>query len=423
MLDLIVRRVRLPGSECLTDIGIADGIIVKTGEISDSARRELDGCGDLALPPFVESHIHLDTVLTAGVPRWNESGTLLEGVRIWSEYQSGLTRKDVLDRAQKVIEWQMVQGILHVRTHVDISDPNLTALYTLLELRETVSPYMNLQIVAFPQEGLLACPGNQERLEEAARSGVDALGAIPHYEHTREMGVESLRTCFGLAEKYGLMVNVFCDEMDDDQSRFLEVTAALALSSGLKAKVTASHAVALSLYPDAYAVKLFHLLQRAEINVVACPLVNSVMQGRFDRFPKSRGITRLKELWEAGVNVSLGHDDILTPFYPLGTGNMLHAAYMAVHLAHMTGYAEIEETVNMVTTRGAKTLQIEEKYGIEPGKPANLITLPVTSKFDAVRLQPKCRYVISNGRLVARTWPETSELCLHESPSLVEFHR
>ncbi|MCL6576523.1 MAG: cytosine deaminase, partial [Kyrpidia sp.] len=188
MLDLIVRRVRLPGSDVLTDIGISDGIIVKTGDITEPTRSELDGCGDLALPPFVESHIHLDTVLTAGIPRWNESGTLQEGVEIWSEYQSGLSRQDVMNRALKVTQWQVAQGILHVRTHVDISDPKLTALYALLELKEMVAPYLDLQIVAFPQKGLLACPENQERLEEAARCGVDALGAIPHYEYTREMG-------------------------------------------------------------------------------------------------------------------------------------------------------------------------------------------------------------------------------------------
>jgi cytosine/creatinine deaminase len=400
MYDLIVRNLKFSLDKELKDIGMKDGQIKEIGKISVFGKKEIDALGDLVLPPFVESHIHLDTVLTAGTPRWNESGTLFEGIQIWGERKKSLTIEDVKSRAVKVLQNQLSYGILHVRTHVDISDPNLIALRSLLEIKEQVSPYINLQIVAFPQDGILSNHGNQNRLEEALRLGADAVGAIPHNEYTREKGIESLEICFSLAEKYNRMVNIFCDETDDGQSRFLEAVAMLALKTGMKQRVTASHANAMAYYPDSYVARLLSLLQESEVNIVSCPLVSSVMQGRYDPWPKGRGIARIKELWQAGINVSIGHDDIMTPFYPFGTGNMLQAAHMAVHLGHMTGRQEAEEVINMITIRGAKTLQIEPQYGLSVGKPASFVTVPAENPFDLIRNQPMCRFVLSNGKVI-----------------------
>ncbi|MEH7122016.1 cytosine deaminase [Bacillus sp. JJ1773] len=410
MYDLIVRNLKFPSDNSLKDIGIEDGKIKEIGNILEKGKKEIDAIGDLVLAPFVESHIHLDTVLTAGTPRWNESGTLFEGIQIWGERKKSLTIDDVKTRAIEVLRNQLSYGILHVRSHVDISDSNLTALRALLEIKEQVSPYINLQIVAFPQDGIQSNQDNQKRIEEALVLGADAVGAIPHNEYTRESGIESLEICFSLAEKYNRMVNVFCDETDDGHSRFLEVVAMLALKTGLKQKVTASHANAMAYYPDPYMARLIGLLKESEMNIVSCPLVSSVMQGRYDSWPKGRGITRIKELWHAGINVSIGHDDIMTPFYPFGTGSMLQAAHMAIHLAQMTGRQEVEEIINMVTLRGAKTLQIESQYGIEVGKPASFVTLPAENSFDLIRHQPICRFVISHGKVISENKYHQPEL-------------
>ena len=415
MYDLLIRNVCHMESGEVIDLAVKDGNIARMGQLDrevTKAVKVIDGKGNLISPPFVESHIHLDTVLSAGQPRWNESGLINEGIHIWAERKKDLTRADVIDRATEVLRWQLAQGILHVRSHIDISDPNLTALNTLLEIREKMSPHMNIQIVAFPQEGIVSCAGNEERLEEALRLGADAVGAIPHGEYTRECGLKSLDVCFKLAEKYDRMVNVTCDEVDDGNSRFIETVATKALESGLGEKVTASHVNAMALYDDAYVERLIGLIKAAKVNIISSPLISSVTQGRLGTYPKSRGLARIKELWRAGVNVSLAHDDIATPFYPLGTGNMLHASHMAVHLAHMNSPEEIDETFYMTTKRGAKTLQVERSYHLEEGNPANFVILPVRSKYDAVRLQPVSQYVVSNGKVICETPPVVSQLRL-----------
>ncbi|OXM87757.1 cytosine deaminase [Paenibacillus rigui] len=409
MFDLLIRQAKLLSQEAPVDIGIQKGSIAHIGDLTHAvARQVIEASGQLVLPPLVESHIHLDTVLTAGTPRWNESGTLFEGIGIWQERKAALSREDVLARAMRVIESQMKQGILFVRSQADISDPLLTALRALLEVRERVAPYMTLQVIAFPQDGLVACPDNQARLEEAIRLGADGIGAIPHCEPTREAGVESLKICFDLAKRYDKQVHVFCDELDDEHSRFLEVVAQMAIKTGLRHRVTASHVSATAYYNEAYFQKLLGLVARSGIHIVACPLINSAMQGRFDTYPRGRGIARIKEFWQAGVNVSIAHDDIQTPFYPLGSANMMQAAHMALHLAHMTGREELEEMVRMVTLRAARTLGIDGDYGIEVGKPGSMVIYPVTEPADLLRLQPHCRYVIYRGEVLAETEPVTT---------------
>jgi cytosine deaminase len=289
------------------DIAIAHDRIVAIGpNLPATAPQEIDLAGQLVSPPFVESHIHLDSALTAGQPRWNQSGTLFEGIDIWRDRKQTLTFEDVTARAIAALQLQARQGVLYVRTHADVSEPNLLPLKALLAVREAVKDWMTVQVVAFPQEGLYGCPQNVELLEEALKLGADAVGGIPHYELTREDGVRSVQTSFDLAERYDRLIDIHCDEIDDDQSRFLEVVAAEAIRREMGPRVTASHTTALGSYNNAYAFKLMGFLKRAQINMVANPLINLTLQGRADTYPKRRGLTRVKELWQQGQKCQPG---------------------------------------------------------------------------------------------------------------------
>ncbi len=295
---------------------------------------------------------------------------------------------------------------MFVRSHADVSEPTLTALQGLLEVREQVKDWMTLQVVAFPQDGIYGSPENDKLLEKSLDMGADAVGGIPHYELTREDGVKSVERIFEVAEKYNRLIDVHCDEIDDEQSRFLEVVAAWAIRCGAGSRVTASHTTAFGSYNNAYAFKLMGSLAKSGINFIANPLINITLQGRADTYPKRRGVTRVKELWQQGLNVSFGHDCVQDPWYSLGTGNMLDVAHMAVHVCQMTGMAEIEACFNMVTVNGAKTLNLgDDNYGIEAGKPANLIVLDAEDCYDAIRRRAAVRYVISRGKLLAQTEP------------------
>jgi cytosine deaminase len=370
-----------------------------------SANRELNVHGRLVSPPFVESHIHLDSALTAGQPRWNQSGTLFEGIEIWRERKQSLTLEDVQTRAIQALKQQASQGVLFVRSHADVSEPSLTALQGLLAVRQAVKDWITLQVVAFPQDGVYGSPHNAELMEEALKLGADVVGGIPHYEMTREDGVRSVHRIFELAQQYDRLIDIHCDEIDDDQSRFLEVVAACARRSGLTQQVTASHTTAFGSYNNAYAFKLMGFLQQAQINFIANPLINITLQGRTDSYPKRRGLTRVKELWQAGLNISLGHDCIQDPWYALGTGNLLDVAAMAVHVCQMTGRDEVNACYDMVTTHGAKTLNLDQAYGLAVDKPANLIVLEAADRYEAIRQRATVRYVISRGQLLAETAP------------------
>src|SRR5699024_2183857 len=320
---MIIKNARLRDRENLWNISVKHGEISQITQQTVGVEDEeiIDVQGSLVIPPFIEPHIHLDTTLTAGEPAWNKSGTLFEGIQRWSERKELLTAEDVKMRAKKAMKWQAAQGIQHIRTHVDVTDPKLTALKALLEVKEEVAPWVNLQLVAFPQEGILSYPNGKELLEEALKMGADVVGGIPHFEFTREYGVASMKIAFDLAEKYDRLVDIHCDEMDDEQSRFVEVVANEAYQRGIGKWVTASHTTAMGSYNDAYTSKLFRLLKMSDINFISNPLVNIHLQGRFDTYPKRRGLTRVKEMREAGLNVCFGHDDIFDPWYPLGTGN------------------------------------------------------------------------------------------------------
>jgi cytosine/creatinine deaminase len=435
--DLVLRRCRLIKSteyDELVDIGIKDGLITRicpnisdrysTESSKDSSTESstdsssyfssdstiyIDVEGKLVSPAFVESHIHLDSVLTVGQPRWNESGTLFEGIQIWGDRKQEISLEDVKRRAVAMLKRHGAMGVLFVRTHADVSESQLIALKALLEVREEVKDWISLQVVAFPQDGIYSKPENEALLEEALKMGADAVGGIPHYELTREDGVKSVNTIFKLAEKYDRLIDIHCDEIDDEQSRFLEVVAACAIRSGMGSRVTASHTTAFGSYNNAYAFKLMGFLQRAKINFIANPLINITLQGRGDTYPKRRGVTRVKELWQQGINVSFGHDCVQDPWYSLGTGNMLDVAHMGVHVCQMTGLSEINACYEMVTVNGAKTLDIEDEYGVEVGKKASLIILDVNNRYDALRDRSLPRYVISNGKVLTKTTPHTTQ--------------
>lgn len=418
-------NVRLPQQEGLWHIPIEQGRFGPITAGAQPARHPvaqdvLDAEGGLAIPPFVEPHVHLDTTQTAGSPRWNQSGTLFEGIERWAERKALLTHEDVKRRAWQTLKWQIANGIQYVRTHVDVSDPNLTALKAMLEVKAEAAPWVELQLVAFPQEGILSYPRGEELLEEALRLGADAVGAIPHFEFTREYGVESLHKAFALAQKYHRLVDVHCDEIDDEQSRFVETVAALAHREGMGARVTASHTTAMHAYNGAYTARLFRLLKLSGINFVANPLVNIHLQGRFDDYPKRRGVTRVKELMAAGVNVCFGHDDVFDPWYPLGTGNMLQVLHMGLHVCQLMGYEEINRGLDLITLNSARTMNLSG-YGIHEGNSANVVILPAENGFDAVRRQTAPRYVIRCGKVIAQTTPSQTTLHLNDVDETVNF--
>ncbi len=408
--DLIIRNAQLHRRSGLVDIAIASGQFARIApNLTDAnATREIDAAGRLLSPPFIDSHVHLDAVLTVGQPRYNASGTLLEGIQIWSERKPSLSREDVRQRVLEEIRWEVAQGTLHIRSHVDICDPHLTALRALLEVREEVRDICDLQLVAFPQDGILSFPNGRELLRQAMELGCDIVGGIPHYEWTNAMGIEDVHYVFELAREFNRDIDCHCDETDDPNSRFTEVMAADTLQLSWQGRVTASHCTAMHSYDNAYAFKLMRLLARAQINVVANPFDNVVLQGRFDTYPKRRGITRVKELLSSGVNVSLGHDSIMDPWFPLGRGDMLAAAQLALFLCQMSGYDEIQDVLDLITTNAARTLRLQDHYGIEEGKPASFLMLDAPNAFEALRLLPARLHVFKDGREVATTTPAQS---------------
>ena len=403
MIDLILRGARVAGQDELTDLGIAGGEIVTVGA-GATATETIDLAGRLVTPPLVEPHIHLDAVLTAGQPRPNVSGSLFEGIAVWAERVADLTYEDVQARVRQVLRWQLASGVQHVRSHVDVCDPQLRALRALADLREEVSGLIELQLVAFPQQGILGFNGGQELMRKAVALGADVVGGIPHYELTREDGVESVRFAMALADEHGLRVDIHCDETDDDHSRFVEVMAAETIRRGMSGRVTASHTTAMHSYNNAYAYRLISNIARAGLHMVTNPLDNAVLQGRFDTGPIRRGHTRVKQLLEAGVNVCIGHDSVMDPWYPLGYGDPLQAAFVLVHLGQMSGDHELRQLIQMITTNPAEALGVPG-YGLRPGGRADLVVFDAPSEADALRLVAPRTLVLRGGKVVARSTP------------------
>ena len=408
---MIIRNARIENAETLQDIRYENGVFCEIGTVSvNEGEEELDVHGKLVLPPFIESHVHLDTCLTAGDPVWNKSGTLFEGIECWSKRKDKLTKEDIKERVNRVARMYAANGIQHIRTHVDVTDPTLMAMETMLELKHELKDWMDIQIVAFPQEGILSYPNGKELLKKAVELGADAVGAIPHYEFTREYSVESLNYAMELAQQYDRLVDVHCDEIDDEASRGLETVAARALELGLFDKVTASHTTAMHSYNNAYVLRLMRLLKMSRINFVSNPLVNTHLQGRADTYPKRRGVTRVKELLAEGINVSFGHDDIFDPWYPMGNGSLRDVVFVGLHVTQMMGYEDIMNSYRLITTNAAKTLHISDHYGIESGKPASFVVLDAEDYYEALNKNAAVLLSVKDGRKIAGTTPAETEV-------------
>ncbi|ELY4127949.1 cytosine deaminase [Cronobacter malonaticus] len=390
---------------------VLDGGIIKaiTPQTAMQAPYEsdLDAQGGLVIPPLVEPHIHLDATLTAGEPEWNMSGTLFEGIERWGQRKATITHEDTKRRAHATIGMLRDHGIQHVRTHVDVTDPTLAALKTMLEVKDEARGLIDLQIVAFPQEGIESFPQGRALMEQAVEMGADVVGGIPHFENTREQGVSSVKFLMELAERTGCLVDVHCDETDDAQSRFLEVLAEETRVRGMGTRVTASHTVAMGSYDNAYCSKLFRLLKRAGLSFVSCPTESIHLQGRFDTWPKRRGVTRVAELDRAGLNVCFGQDSIKDPWYPLGNGNILRVLDAGLHICHMMGYEDLKRSLDFVTDNSARAMNLGDNYGLCEGRPANLVVLDAPDDYEVVRRQAKARYSVRHGKVILRREPET----------------
>ncbi len=408
---MIIKNAKLYGQEGLRQIEIQNGTFKRISKATDSLESSdeqvIDLNGKIVLPPYVEPHIHLDYALTAGTPRWNQTGSVFEGIAIWADRKKVIneSKDDIKKRAIDAIKMQVKHGIQHVRTHVDVGDPELRGLKALMEVKEEIKPWVDLQIVAMPQEGLYTKPEAEDLLIQALEMGADVVGGIPHYELTREDGVRSVVRALDLAQEYDKLVDIHCDEIDDDQSRYLEVLAGEALKRGMGHRVTASHTTAMASYSNAYTYKLFQTLKKAGVHFVALPKANLHLQGRFDDHPVRRGLTRVKEMLAEDINVCFGLDSIMDPWYPLGDGNLMHVTEIGLHACHMTDFDHIVSALHLVTTNGAKTLNIEEEYGIEEGKRANLIVIDSDSEYEAIRTQAPVIYSIRNGEIMVETKP------------------
>jgi cytosine/creatinine deaminase len=421
MTDLILRNARVAGSAAPGDLHVSGGRLVD--RVADPRTAGvLDLRGRLVTPPLVEPHIHLDAVLTVGQPRPNVSGSLFEGIAVWADRVADLTYDDVQARVRRVLRWQLACGVQHVRSHVDVCDPELRALRALIDLRDEVAGLIDLQLVAFPQQGILSFDGGRELMRRAVELGADVVGGIPHYELTREDGVESVRFAMALADEHGLRVDIHCDETDDDHSRFVEVMAAETIRRGMSGRVTASHTTAMHSYNAAYAYRLIRNIARAGLHMVTNPLDNAVLQGRFDTGPIRRGHTRVKQLMEAGVNVCIGHDSVMDPWYPLGYGDPLQAAFVLVHLGQMSGDQELRALLDMITVNPARALGVPE-YGLQVGGPADLVVFDAPSEADALRLVAPRTLVLRGGQVVARATPAQHTVMWHGSEEPVTFLR
>lgn len=381
-------------------IGIAKGC---AGKYSDAEIVDLGG--RLVCEPYVESHIHLDYVYTADIPaEETASGTLFEAIEKWSDSKHQLSKEDIKKRAYKGILTEMRNGVQYIRTHVDVTDPELTAFQAMLEVKEEVKDKVDIQLIAFPQEGMYAYRDGDKLVEQALKMGADVVGGIPHYEFTREDGVKSVKKAIELACRYDKLVDIHCDETDDDQSRFVEMIAAEAYFSGLKDRVTASHTCAMGSYNNAYAFKLMSKLAQSGINCISCPTENTYLQGRYDNYPKRRGLTRIDELTAAGVNVSLGQDSISDPWYPLGNGNLMNQLDFAIHISHLMSVEQIWNALDYITVNGAKTLHLSD-YGIREGSSASFIVIDAPNEFEAVRERAGIIRSVRKGRTIFEKKP------------------
>lgn len=420
-MDLVIRHANLPDGRQDLDIAVKDGKIVEVAHaIKVQAQVELDATRCLVTPPFVDAHFHLDATRSYGLPRVNESGTLLEGIALWGEVKPSLTIDAIRQRALSYCEWAVAKGLLAIRTHVDVCDDRLLAVQALLEVKREVAPYLDLQLVAFPQDGVLRAPGALANLRRAMAMGVDVVGGIPHFERTMQDGAESVRLLCELAAELGVMVDMHCDESDDPHSRHIETLCYHAQRLGLHGRVAGSHLTSMHSMDNYYVSKLLPLMREAGVAAIANPLINITLQGRHDTYPKRRGMTRVPEMLAMGIPVAFGHDCVMDPWYSLGTGDMLEVAHMGLHVAQMTSQAAMRACFDAVTKIPAKILGLQG-YGIDVGCHADLVVLDAADPIEAIRLRATRTHVIRRGRVVSETAPVRAKLSLPGRAVSVDF--
>lgn len=419
MFDLLIRNANLPDGTAGVDIAVKDGKIAEVAQgITAEAGEVIDAGGQLITPPFVDPHFHMDATLSLGLPRMNISGTLLEGISLWGELRPTLTKEALIDRAVRYCDLAVSKGLLAVRSHVDVSDPRLVTAEALLEVREIVAPYIDLQLVAFPQDGFYRCPEAAEALVRALDMGVDIVGGIPHFERTMEDGARSVEALCRIAADRGLRVDMHCDETDDPLSRHVETLAAQTVRFGLQGRVAGSHLTSMHSMDNYYVSKLIPLMAEAELAAIPNPLINIMLQGRHDTYPKRRGLTRIPELLEAGITVGFGQDCVLDPWYSMGSGDLLDVAHMALHATQLGSGEDKKQLFQMVTTNSAKIMGLEG-YGLAKGCNADLVLLQAKDAAEAIRLRPNRLKVWRRGKLVSETAPEVSRLSLAGRPETV----
>ncbi len=412
MLDLLVTNAALPDGRSGMSLAVQDGRIVEvTAGLTAPAHETLDAQGLLVCPPFVDAHFHMDATLSYGMPRVNQSGTLLEGIALWGELKPKLTHQAVVERALAYCDWAVARGLLAIRSHVDTSDPSMLAVQALLEVQQRVAPYLDLQLVAFPQDGVLRTAGGLRNLQRALDLGVDVVGGIPHFERTMADGAASVRLLCELAAQRDKLVDMHCDESDDPLSRHIETLAYETQRLGLHGRVTGSHLTSMHSMDNYYVSKLLPLMAEARVHVVSNPLINITLQGRHDSYPKRRGMTRVPELMAQGLTVAFGQDCVMDPWYSLGSGDMLEVAGMGLHVAQMTSQAAMRQCFEAVTSNPAKIMQLE-RYGLAAGCHADFVLLQARSPVEAIRLRATRLKVYRRGKLLAESPPSTVSLHL-----------
>ncbi|MBO6558997.1 MAG: amidohydrolase family protein [Nisaea sp.] len=423
MLDILITNATLPDGRTGQSIAIAGGKILEVGlNVTGAAGRTIDAGGCLVTPPFIDPHFHLDSTLSLGEPRLNQSGTLLEGIQLWGELKPHLTGDAIKDRVRELARWSIAKGTLAIRSHVDTSDPRMINVDALIEVREELKPYIDIQLVAFPQDGYFRSAGNVENVARALDKGVDVVGGIPHFERTMEDGARSVRALCELAADRGLRVDMHCDETDDPMSRHIETLTAETRRLGLEGRVAGSHLTSMHSMDNYYVSKLLPLMAESEIHAIPNPLINITLQGRHDTYPKRRGMTRVKEMTAQGINVALGHDCVMDPWYSLGSHDMLEVAHMAVHVGQMTGVEEMKAMFAAVTENSAKAMGLEG-YGIAKGCNADLVILQAGDPMEAIRLKPNRLFVLRRGKVIAEAPPQMSTVSIGSESYSVDFRR
>jgi len=423
MFDIIIKNANLPDGRTGVDLAVHNGrIMAVEAGISADAGQVIDASGCLVAPPFVDPHFHMDATLSLGLPRMNRSGTLLEGIALWGELRPTLSREALVERALRYCDLAVSQGLLFIRSHVDTSDPRLVTVEAMLEVRERIAPYIDLQLVAFPQDGFYRAKDGEKSLLRALDMGVDIVGGIPHFERTMEAGTASVKALCEIAAARGLMVDMHCDETDDPMSRHIETLTAETSRLGLEGRVAGSHLTSMHSMDNYYVSKLIPLMAEAQINVIPNPLINIMLQGRHDSYPKRRGMTRVRELMAAGVNVSFGHDCVMDPWYSMGSADMLEVGHMAIHVAQMAGIEEKRKIFDALTLNSARTLGLAD-YGLKVGCNADLVVLQARDPAEALRLKANRLFVIRRGKVIAQSAPRVSRLFLEGRPDRINAAR